>query len=672
MSNQKQPLFLRIFKDGQLVDVKQFPGPQVIIGREGQIDLAINDPGVSPIHAMIEERGEGRYFLCDLGGQSGTLVNGQKIVDAALESGSEFQLGSHKIEFHIGVPKPKKTAPTQAATAPSAPPQSIPKQAPPVAKAQPPPVAAKPAAIPKDVPKKPLVTTTVKQTTTAAAGMAPATRTPLSKVPPPLSKTGTYAPVSNADLQNRIKPGTGGVIQIVLSWKDKVLNTYHYDRPGIINIGSHPKNEIILPVFGSVRNTFPILKLEPGNTTVFIASDMTGEVVKDKTTSTFEELRRQNRMVSLGSGYSYNLQQNELIRIQLGEGVVLTICYVAPPPASKLIPFIDLSVNQLTGLVLGLIGMALFLLWTFIYSPAVVEEPEEEQIPPRKAQFYYRRPVQEIAEAPKTSAEKSIKDKEVAPARGEEGAAQEAAPNKSQSTKQIPTTPKAGTGKGIQKVQAGKKADSAPKAPKDVSNTGVLGIFATKGVQEQLNKAAQGAGAVAGMSKDATGAGAEAAGAGNTPGSGLKEIGAGGKGTATYGIAGVKTKGRGGGLTGYGTGSLGAKKNASIVAGGEDAIFTGSIDKEAIRRVVLANLKQIKACYEKGLNRDPSLYGKIVIQWTIGPGGRVTEARTKSTTMNSSEVENCAVARLRTWKFPEPPAGELADVAYPFVFQAQE
>jgi TonB family protein len=138
------------------------------------------------------------------------------------------------------------------------------------------------------------------------------------------------------------------------------------------------------------------------------------------------------------------------------------------------------------------------------------------------------------------------------------------------------------------------------------------------------------------------------------------------------GINGPKTKGRGGGLDGYGTGPLGAKKNATILAGGDDATFTGGIDKEAIRRVVHANLKQIKACYDKGLNKDPGLYGKITIQWTIGPGGRVLEAGVKSSTMNNSEVENCAVSRLRTWKFPEPPANEVAVVSYPFVFQAQE
>src|ERR1700677_4620002 len=136
MTSVKQPLFLRIFKDGKLLDLKQFTGEQIVIGREGNVDALINDQSISPIHAMIEERG-GTFYICDLGSQSGTFVNGQKIIDHALESGSEFQLGQIHFEFHIGVPKPKKAAggattvaaptpaPTPAAPAPPPAPAAI-------------------------------------------------------------------------------------------------------------------------------------------------------------------------------------------------------------------------------------------------------------------------------------------------------------------------------------------------------------------------------------------------------------------------------------------------------------------------------------------------------------------------------------------------------------------
>ncbi|MDZ4676915.1 MAG: AgmX/PglI C-terminal domain-containing protein [Oligoflexia bacterium] len=653
MTDIKQPLLIRIFKNGKLVEVKQFTNQQVVIGREGDINLAINDASISPIHAMLEERESGKYHLCDLGSQSGTFINGQRIVDTYIESGSEFQIGDFTLEFHVGVPKPKKTS---SASSPAYE----------ANKSQP--IFTKPSELPKELPKH--QPTRPAPRPAASPGMATIGSTTVRQPP-----KGTFAPPSNARINETTKSSSGNVVEVVLAWKDRVIDTYHFDKKQIVQIGSHPKNNIVLPIFGSVRLSHPILKIE-GSATVILTADMTGEVSKDNSTKTFDELRRGGSMASAGTGYTYTLQQGEVIKISFGEGVQLIIRYVGSAPLSRIAPLIDISVNQLTGLVVGLMGMALFIFYAFIYAPALPEKEEEETIPPRKAQFFYKRPVSDLSEITEPSAktaQEAIKDKEVATERGEEGASQDAKPNKSQSTKKIPTTDKAGKSKGIQKIQAGKSADTGAKsAAKDVSKTGVLSVFGTKGVQDQLSKAFQGSGNVAGLSKSATGEGAEAAGAGITPGAGLRETGAGGQGTATVGISGVNTKGRGGGVSGYGTGNLGAKKNATVLPGGDEATFSPGIDKEAIRRVVKANLKQIQACYEKGLNKEPSLYGKITIRWSIGPGGNVLEAGIKATTMNSSEVENCAVARLRTWKFPEPPANQIADVSYPFVFQAQE
>ena len=187
-----------------------------------------------------------------------------------------------------------------------------------------------------------------------------------------------------------------------------------------------------------------------------------------------------------------------------------------------------------------------------------------------------------------------------------------------------------------------------------------------------MSKTYSGSGNLAGAAGQATGTGGQAAlGAGNTPGTGLKDIGAGGEGTATYGIAGVSTKGRGGGVSGYGTGGLGAKGRATVVPGGEGETFSGSIDREAIRRVIRENQRQIQACYEKTLNKNPNLYGKVILEWVIVANGRVSSARVSSSTLKNSEVEQCILSRLRTWKFPEPPPDQEAVVSYPFLFNAQ-
>jgi outer membrane biosynthesis protein TonB len=651
----KQPVFLRIMKNGKPLEMKQYSGQQIVIGREGKVDLIVNDQSVSPIHAMIEEREEGRYFLCDLGSQAGTSLNGYKIVDEAINSGSEFQLGAVTLEFHIGVPRPK-SAPIAA---------PIP---------QPAPVAPKKVEIPKPPPvatPAPVSRPAPVIASGAAMGFEITSKLPQKPQKVPGTFSGTFAPTSSARIDETLKPSRGNTVEIVLVWKDRVLNTYHFLKKGVVKVGSHPDNDIILPVFGSVRIAHPIIKID-ASTIVYLTSEMTGELVREKGSFTIDELKRSGEITTSGTGFKYTLQQSEVLKISMGEGVKLVIRYVAQAPESHLLPFLNIPMNHLTALVVGLMAMTLFLFYTFLYSPPPPDKDETIE-PPRKAQFIYKRRAEELNETKEaqSSAKETIKDKAVANERGEEGAAQEAKANNSKSQKQKLTADKASKENNVQRAK-NKTASSAKSAAKDVTKSGVLSVFGTKGVQDQLNKAYQGSGNVAGLSKSATGQGAEASGTSEKPGSGLREVGKGGSGTATVGIAGVNTKGRGGGLSGYGTAGLGAKKNASIIAGGDDETFSGSIDKEAIRRVVQANIKQIRACYERGLNKDPSLYGKLVIQWTIGAGGVVTAAGIKSSTIESAEVASCAVARLRSWKFPEPPAGEVADVSYPFVFQAQD
>jgi pSer/pThr/pTyr-binding forkhead associated (FHA) protein len=709
----KQPVFLRILKDGKPLEMKQYSGQQIVIGREGTVDLAVGEPSVSPIHAMIEEREEGKYFLCDLGSQSGTFLNGHKIVDEPITSGAEFRLGDVTLEFHIGIPRPKKTvqpiADVQAvASTPAPSPVTMPMPIKPAPQAP----VIKPL-----TPPRPIVTPTPAQTPFAASTPTPAPVTPPPqkvemkaegtkvKIPPqPIKKSaptqtisastssaslmgsdiipshkirpapiaGTFAKPSSARLDKMTESSRGNTVEILLVWQDRVLNTFHFNQKGIVKIGSHPNNEIILPVFGSVRIAHPLIKID-GSATIFLTADMTGEITRNNQTFLIDELKRKGEIANSGAGFSYTLHQGEVVKISMGEGVQLYIRYVAQAPESRILPFLNVPVNHLTSLVVGLMAVTLFLFYAFLYAPPPPDKVEDQVDPPRRAQFVYKRRAEELnAERDaKASSNQTIKDKELANERGEEGGAQEAKPNESKSQKQKLTSNKASKDNAIQKSK-GKSAGAKPVAvAKDVNKSGMLSVFGTKGVQDQLNKAFQGSGNVAGLSQSATGQGAESAG-GSKAGTGLREVGQGGQGTATVGIAGPKTKGRGGGISGYGTGSLGAKKNASIIAGGDDETFSGSIDKEAIRRVVQANLRQIRSCYERGLNKEPGLYGKIVIQWTIGAGGNVLEAGIKSSSMQNSEVESCAVARLKSWKFPEPPANEVAVVSYPFVFQAQD
>jgi hypothetical protein len=183
-------------------------------------------------------------------------------------------------------------------------------------------------------------------------------------------------------------------------------------------------------------------------------------------------------------------------------------------------------------------------------------------------------------------------------------------------------------------------------------------------------------GALLGAGEKATGAsGFNENRAGDDLGSKFKDTGAGGKGTATQGIAGIGTKGRGTGMSEYGSGTgFGSKDQVAIQAGGAEEEFSGSIDKEAVRRVVRSALAAFKSCYDREYKKDTKLEGKVVISWEIHERGVAKNAQVvhSKSTIGNSAVEECVRSRMLTLRFPEPPAGSFAEVTYPFLFQGQK
>jgi outer membrane biosynthesis protein TonB len=221
-------------------------------------------------------------------------------------------------------------------------------------------------------------------------------------------------------------------------------------------------------------------------------------------------------------------------------------------------------------------------------------------------------------------------------------------------------------------VKLGEKAGANAQSAKDVTKEGLLSAFGGGGVRNKLDQAYSGTGELLGMADKATGSsGQNESRAGDDIGSKFKDTGAGGKGTATQGIAGIGTKGRGSGQSAYGESGLGGKGNVSIDVGGTEAGFVGTIDKEAVRRVIRSILNQIKSCYERQLRTKSDLEGKIVINFDIQEQGRVSKAVPKEASPEMRQVAECVAARIREQRFPDPPKGSFASVDYPFVFGKQ-
>ncbi|HUJ59431.1 MAG TPA: AgmX/PglI C-terminal domain-containing protein [Kofleriaceae bacterium] len=97
-------------------------------------------------------------------------------------------------------------------------------------------------------------------------------------------------------------------------------------------------------------------------------------------------------------------------------------------------------------------------------------------------------------------------------------------------------------------------------------------------------------------------------------------------------------------------------------------VDTDGLTAEEINRVVKARAGVFRACYQKELNRQPGLGGKLVMHFVIGGDGIVKSAKTGGgSSMRNDNVEDCVNRQIMSLHFPAK--GGLSNVNYPFVFQ---
>ena len=698
----KQPVVLRIYRGDQLFGVKQFQNEQIVLGRQSELQVALDDDKVASIHAAIEERDSG-YYICDLGSETGTFRNGEQVLDAKLESGDLLQIGDFKIEFFVGVPKPKgapnmkapdKSEPTPASPAQAAPVQPKQTERPSALSVSPPPAEKVPEKVPeKVVEKKPVVRPAepakpaVVMMSGSGGGLEPARDVlrPRSRQIQRESKKGkTFAPPSKYKSHEEfIKPSKGTVVELLVVWRERVIGSYHFSGKKVVTVGPHPDNDVVIPVMNLRQRRVPVLQFEP-RPIVLVSPEMTGALVRGQQTQNFAELIRQGRMVKVAGAeyYALGLEQGELMRLELHENLSLIVRFTSDSPKPLVAPLFDLTAAEVTGVLMSLVLMAVLGLYLFLYTPPTPLDEDKGEDPLRMAKVKLQAPrpqPQPDTAAPvptpppvPTKPEKVQLEKENRAAQKKAetvkttGAASNVAPNKNKTGPKRMTSVKQGGAIKTSKVEGAQM--STPK--KDLTKMGIFSTFGKSGQQDQTAQGYRGAGDLVGEANSATGkAGQSQDRPGQGIGSALKDTGRGGTGTAAVGVPGVTTRGRGGGAAGYGTGAVGQHRGTQVIAGGVEESFSGTIDREVIRRVIVQNQRVLKTCYERELNRNPDLAGKIILEWDIGEQGRVVGTRKGKMEPGFDRVAECILDRLRTWRFPEPPANQAVTVQFPFVFQ---
>jgi TonB family protein len=163
-------------------------------------------------------------------------------------------------------------------------------------------------------------------------------------------------------------------------------------------------------------------------------------------------------------------------------------------------------------------------------------------------------------------------------------------------------------------------------------------------------------------------------GAGGLGLSGLGE-GAGGRGEGiglgTIGTLGHGADtGRGQGFGhGFGPGDHRAKPSGKTPKIRMGAIsVNGRLPPEVIQRIVRQSFGRFRLCYEKGLEKNPTLEGRVVVQFNIERDGSVSSVGSAtSTDLKDANVVACVTKGFTALSFPQPEGG-IVKVTYPISF----
>lgn len=105
---------------------------------------------------------------------------------------------------------------------------------------------------------------------------------------------------------------------------------------------------------------------------------------------------------------------------------------------------------------------------------------------------------------------------------------------------------------------------------------------------------------------------------------------------------------------------------------------TARLDPAYIRAQVQALIPLLKECYETALRTQPTLAGKLVVDFTIVGepelGALVTDSRINAadSTIADADMRECVQETMYSAKFPAPLDGGEVRVNYPFVFNTGE
>lgn len=456
-------------------------------------------------------------------------------------------------------------------------------------------------------------------------------------------------------------------LEVTMLWRDTVMSVTHVRKPAPVTIGPTSENDFQIAAEALVVDRFKLVDVVDGKMVVNALGGMSMEArIENGEILTRDELVKRG-LVRVGQvhgqdvshhgkdlkAYQYTIGLNDRVAVECGQQTFV-LQYIKP--AKLLTTSFTQTMDFYFTKVLGLTFVVqLFLLLALAITPSDPEAGLDEDLfknPNRFAKLLLKEP-EKKKEEPKKKIELSG-SKGGGRHKGDEG--KFGKPDKK------PQDALAST-KGAPRIDPNKREQDR----KIAMNSGILAtlsggsgavsnVFGPGGLGTGINNALGGLrGTAMGDAGGAGGLGSR----GTGPGGGGNSMGIGGLGDGT---------GRGTG--GLGNVDLGGRGKGQYNVTPGRTIMKGCLSQEVVGRVINRHMSQVKYCYEKELQKNPNLSGKIVTQFLIGATGDVTSSRASENTLGDANVEDCVLRVINRMKFPPCAGGGTADVTYPWIFKS--
>jgi hypothetical protein len=431
-----------------------------------------------------------------------------------------------------------------------------------------------------------------------------------------------------------------------------------------VTVGQSAKNMFVVPSEALPR-TLIMFEVTPQGYALNYTPQMDGRISLGDSVVPLAQLQ-QRSAPRPGGFFQLPLTDKSRGKVIAGD-MTLLFQFVTPPPRQprpQLPPSVrggfGSQIDMMMATVLG-ISTALHAAF-FIYLLVFVEIPKNVDIEEEFKQ--YQKAFAVKVKPPEIKKEAGPGEKKGDEKKGDEGVAKK---------------PAGKPGKVLSAEDRAKAAKAAAeariaRAKGEASKVGILAVLTAKGSGggSAFGDALAGGGAQSDLDramKNVGGVTTAGAGGGRNPLGGTGGGGGGGRITniSDIGKAGTGAVSGGGGGTG-----VKVERKIKISGGSIKDVESGDLDVGGANATLRRGYPAIKACYDRGLKRNPKLGGKLSVRITVTGSGGVGGVSVQDNTLGDPEVVSCMTATIRGWRFPGAQGGKSAAVEPTWVFKTAD